>query len=253
MSVLSVANVQFNATGSERIDFVSGNIRVTTAGSFLINGTAVSPGSAVGASVNTQILFNDAGSTNGSNGLVFNRFSNTFFANTVNVTGTVFANTLNAVGYIYGNGAFLTGISAGATINDQSTTNFLQYPVFTTTTSGTATSLNVATTRVTFNVATGTLSATIFNTTSDENKKDNIITISNSLNIVEKLRGVGFNWKDNGRPSYGLIAQEVEQVIPEIVETNSDGTKTLNYDAIIGFLIEAIKDLSAKVGELEKK
>ena len=57
------------------------------------------------------------------------------------------------------------------------------------------------------------------------------------------LRGVSFNWKDNGKPSYGLIAQEVEEIIPEVIDTGEDGTKTLNYDALIGFLVEAIKEL----------
>lgn len=135
------------------------------------------------------------------------------------------------------------GAGGGATItNDTSSASSLYVP-FTSTTSGTMSTANVSTTKLYFVPSTGTLNSTIFNSLSDVNHKTNINTIGSALDIITSLRGVSFNWKDNNRPSYGLIAQEVEQIIPEIVTTNEDGVKTLNYDALIGFIIEAIKEL----------
>jgi hypothetical protein len=110
-------------------------------------------------------------------------------------------------------------------------------------TTGTFSQANVASS-LTFNPSTGTLSATIFNSTSDVNSKQNIKTIENGLNIINSLRGVSFDWKDTGKPSYGLIAQEVEQHVPALVDTDENGKKSLNYDAVIGFLVEAVKELS---------
>lgn len=108
----------------------------------------------------------------------------------------------------------------------------------------------------TFDVATssvsvaGTCSAANFNSTSDINLKDNVETISDALNIVSNLRGVNFTWKKNGAPSVGVIAQEVEKVLPQLV--TSGDPKTVNYDGIIGVLIEAIKELKDEINNLKK-
>lgn len=93
----------------------------------------------------------------------------------------------------------------------------------------------------------GTITATDFNSSSDINLKDNITAIENPLAIVEALSGVNFTWKDNGKEAIGVIAQEVEKVLPQIVKTNLDGYKSVSYDSLIPVLIEAIKELAAKV------
>ena len=67
------------------------------------------------------------------------------------------------------------------------------------------------------------------------------------MDIVKALEGVSFNWKESGSKSFGVIAQELEKIIPEAVETNSHGTKSVNYAMITAFLIEAIKELSQKI------
>lgn len=85
---------------------------------------------------------------------------------------------------------------------------------------------------------------------SDINFKKNIITIDGALNKVSELRGVSFNWKESGEPSYGVIAQELETVLPELV--HGDDPKRVNYNGIIGVLIEAIKELKAEIEELKK-
>ena len=79
---------------------------------------------------------------------------------------------------------------------------------------------------------------------SDERLKKNIKTIPNALETVKKLRGVSFDRKDFGIKGIGVIAQEIEQVLPEVVV---DGEyKSVSYGNIIGLLIEAIKELEKK-------
>ena len=90
-----------------------------------------------------------------------------------------------------------------------------------------------------------TSDGTLTTATSDVRLKENIATIKNGLSSVLKLRGVSFNWKsspESGR-KIGLIAQEVEPILPELVFTNeADGFKGINYAEISAVLIEAIKE-----------
>jgi hypothetical protein len=97
--------------------------------------------------------------------------------------------------------------------------------------------------------ASQTITAQDFNSTSDINLKKNIRTVENSLNTIDSLRGVSFDWKETGKGSYGVIAQELEEVLPELV---GDGVvKSVNYNGIIGVLIEAIKELKKEIEELK--
>ena len=111
---------------------------------------------------------------------------------------------------------------------------------------GIITSTSVSTGNV---VSSGIVTAQDFDALSDINYKENINTVNNALLKVEQLRGVKFDWKETGSPSYGVIAQELEQVLPELVHGNDP--KTVNYNGIIGVLIEAIKELKAEVEELK--
>lgn len=99
-------------------------------------------------------------------------------------------------------------------------------------------------------VATATV--TDLDTTSDARLKENVETITNALGKTMDLRGVNYNWISNGEYTMGVIAQEVEQVIPEVVTTKADGTKTVNYQAIVGLLIESIKELKEEIDALKK-
>ena len=90
---------------------------------------------------------------------------------------------------------------------------------------------------------------------SDINLKENVVDIENALDKVKQIRGVHYDWKDEyiEKHSYvekedvGVIAQEVEKVLPEIVTDREDGTKAVKYDRLTALLIEAVKELSAKV------
>ena len=88
---------------------------------------------------------------------------------------------------------------------------------------------------------------------SDERLKDNIETLEDGLDKVEQLRGVTYT--RDGRENIGVIAQEIEKILPEIVLTANDemGTKSVDYSRITAVLIEAIKELSERVKELENK
>ena len=91
-------------------------------------------------------------------------------------------------------------------------------------------------------------------TFSDRRLKKNIIPIKDSLNKILSLNGVNYEWKDKNKKGgiqYGLIAQEVEEVIPELVK--GDKTKVIFYDGIIPILIEAIKDQQKQIDELKEK
>ena len=87
--------------------------------------------------------------------------------------------------------------------------------------------------------------------TSDKNYKENIMNMTNALDKIDLIRGVEFDWKEN--PSgynghdVGVIAQEIEEVIPEAVRVGANGQKQVNYDRIIPLLIECIKELKSKL------
>ena len=85
---------------------------------------------------------------------------------------------------------------------------------------------------------------------SDEKLKENIQTIENALDKVMNLRGVEYDRKDSGEHQIGVIAQEVEKVIPEVVY--GDEIKSVAYGNLVGLLIESIKELTEKVERLEK-
>lgn len=93
----------------------------------------------------------------------------------------------------------------------------------------------------------------------DERLKENITTFNNAMSKVKQLRGVTFKWKKNGKESIGVVAQEIEKVIPEaVIMSDSDtdrsnwGMKNVDYSSMIGILIEGLKEQQNKIDEQEK-
>jgi hypothetical protein len=84
----------------------------------------------------------------------------------------------------------------------------------------------------------GTVAAGDFNSTSDVNLQ---------------INGVSFDWTDTHQPSAGVIAQDVEKVLPEIIRDNPTGYKSLNYNGLIGLLIEAVKEQQEQINTLKKE
>ena len=92
--------------------------------------------------------------------------------------------------------------------------------------------------------------------TSDQRLKNNITPIPNALNKVLSISGNTFDWNEkSGKEGTeaGVIAQEVLEVLPEVVTTRDNGYLAVHYDKIVPLLIEAVKELSGKVDELQQK
>lgn len=93
---------------------------------------------------------------------------------------------------------------------------------------------------------------TLTTNTSDISLKENIKPLENSLDKVMELNGVSFDWKEGGEHSVGLIAQQVNEVIPELAFTNpNDDIMGVHYDKTVALLIEAIKELKGEIDELK--
>ena len=239
--ILTVGSSSITLNGSTNVINVgtgltlsSSGINVTgviTATSFVGNGSGLTGIANTANIVSTAIT---TGILNVGTGITVN-------ASGINVTGVVTATSF------FGNGSGLTG--AGSTVFDDTTTNQEFFPLFTATTSGTITASGISTSKLTYNPSTGAMTAVDFNSTSDINLKENIHTVGNALEITEQLRGVSFDWKETGRSSYGVIAQELEEVLPELVKQGD--VKSVNYNGIIGVLIEAIKELKKEIEDLK--
>ncbi len=88
---------------------------------------------------------------------------------------------------------------------------------------------------------------------SDVRLKTNISLINEPMKKLEQLNGVYYNLISNEKRCIGLIAQEVEKIIPEIVYTNIDDTKAIAYTNMMGLIVESIKELSQRIGKIEEK
>jgi hypothetical protein len=106
----------------------------------------------------------------------------------------------------------------------------------------------------TFNGATTTLKAVVadtFTQASDARLKQNIQTINNAVGVVNGLRGVSYT--RDGKEEIGLIAQEVELILPQVVSTTESGMKGISYSNMVGLLVEAIKEQQKTIDELNAR
>ena len=95
----------------------------------------------------------------------------------------------------------------------------------------------------------GIVTAADFNSTSDENLKYDIRKVKNSISLLNEINGIMFKWKSNNKSSIGVIAQEVEKVFPELISNGE--VKSVNYNGLIGVLIEAVKEHSIQINILK--
>ena len=150
----------------------------------------------------------------------------------------------------YGSGEFLTDISAtDVTLADQQAAGTYYIPFAADATGAEALFTDAA--QLTYDPSTGLLTAQDVNTLSDIRYKDNVETIDNALGKVEELRGVTFDWKHTAGSSVGVIAQEVQSVLPQLV-TEGEDKITVNYNGLVGLLLQAVKELSEEVEDLRR-
>ena len=100
-----------------------------------------------------------------------------------------------------------------------------------------------------------------YGSVSDVSYKENIKPITGALNLVDKLQGVTFDWKEDTdtnkmvgiKEDIGFIAQDVEKVLPTLVRENENGKLSIRDKGIVPVLVEAIKELKAEIEELKKQ
>ena len=99
--------------------------------------------------------------------------------------------------------------------------------------------------------ASGTVQAGNFDSTSDVRLKTNIQPIDDPIAKVIQIEGVSFNWKKDNRPALGVIADQVQEILPELV--HGDDPKTVNYNGLVGLLIEVVKDQQKQIDSLNDR
>jgi hypothetical protein len=243
---------QVSTTGSTGFNIVSSSTDDSTSNS---TGAATFAG---GIAVNKNITIGKAG---GSGKLRFEGSTSgtvTFQAAATTSGGTYtwpsadgtagYALTTNASGV-------LSWSSVGATISDDTSTNATYYPSFVTTTSGSATSIKVSSSKFTFNPSTGLLTVTALTESSSITLKENVNPITGALDAILNLVGVTYDRRDgSSKAEAGLIAEDVNKIIPNIVSKNSNGDpEGIHYTKLTAYLVEAIKDLKSQIDPLKEE
>ena len=213
-------------TSSQDINLASGKV-------YEINGTQVLSGSGLGSGILASNLTSVGTITTGV-------WQGTAIATTYGGTG-------NSAGYASGGAAS----ASTATVVDDTSTNATYYPMLAQATSGN-TAPKVSSTKLTFNPSTGLLTSTDYNSSSDKRLKKNVKTVTGALATVDALRGVSFEWKEGSAKAIGMIAQEVQEVLPDVVTTDDNGYMGIKYTNVIGVLVEAIKELKAEFEAYKK-
>jgi hypothetical protein len=241
--------------GTATIDtqlFINGT---TSATSTVTGALRVIGGVGIGGSLHAGNIFSNGALISGSSTGTTSTF---VISNTTSATSTI-TGALQVIGgvgiggslyagNIFSNGTLLT---PGSTITNDNATNTTQYIGMSRAISGSWTTAYVSDSKLYFNPSSGTLNSTIFNSLSDISRKTNIHTITNAVNTVNSIEGSEFTWVDNGKKSAGVVAQQLEKVLPWLIDTGENGLKSVNYNGIIGYLINAVKELDARVRQLE--
>lgn len=171
----------------------------------------------------------------------------------ISTLGVVTVSQLSSAGIVtalrfIGDGSGLTGVAAESSQQ------------WVTTSVGIHTLVNVGvgttnpTSKLTVNgnlYVSGIITSTDYDSLSDRKLKTNIEPIQNPIETVKQIRGVTFDWKNTNRSSAGVVAQEIEKVLPQLV--NGNETKSVNYNGLIGLLIECVKEQQKEIDELKKR
>ena len=147
----------------------------------------------------------------------------------------------------------LSWAAAGASISDQTASSSTFYPTISSNTSGSISSLNVSSTKMTFQPSTGTFTVTNIVESSSIVLKENVVPIENALDSVMSLFGVTYDRRDGSRQNEaGLIAEDVIKVLPNLVTKNPRGDiDGIQYTKLTAYLIEAVKTLKQEIDSLK--
>jgi trimeric autotransporter adhesin len=207
---------------------------ILTTGNYTVNGINVSANTNT-ANLTANGIVNFTSTSNVSLGAVGN----------VKITG----GSANYVLATDGTGN-LSFTSSTVSINTSSA-NATYYPLLGNASSGALVSAYVSTTNLTFNPSTGQMTVQDINTLSDATLKEDVEQITDPFTILNQIFGMKFLWKNTGKKSYGVMAQMIEKILPELVST-VNGKKTVNYIPIIAFLVEAVKQQQKDIIQLKK-
>ena len=153
----------------------------------------------------------------------------------------------------------IDGANSFPNLSNDITTNATYYPVFYATDPGAttvrATEVKVSNSKLTFNPSTGQLNAVDYNSTSDARLKDNVVSLSDALSKVNAINGYSYTLKSDlsNTRRLGVLAQEIMNVVPEVVNGSEETTYSVSYGALVPLLIEAIKELTAEVNSLKNQ
>ena len=240
----TTATTGFNIVSSSTDDSTSN----TTGGATFAGGIAVNKNITVGSAGQTGKL-RLMGSTSGTV---------TFQAAATTTGGTyTFPAADGTSGYALttnGSGT-LSWSSVGASLSDDTSTNATYYPAIVTTTSGSATAIKTSSSKFTFNPSTGLLTVTSLTESSSIALKENVNPITGALDSILNLVGVTYDRRDGSSKSEaGLIAEEVNKIIPNIVSKNAQGEPDgIHYSKLTAYLVEAIKTLKDEIDTLKGK
>lgn len=148
----------------------------------------------------------------------------------------------------------LSWTSKSVSISDQTSSSSVYYPLISSSSSTTnATALNVSSTRMTFVPSSGLLTVTALTESSSIALKENIDPIQDALDSILQLAGVIYDRKDGSRyREVGLIAEDVNKVIPNVVTRDNDGNpQGIQYTKLTAYLIEAVKSLKQEINNLK--
>jgi hypothetical protein len=172
-------------------------------------------------------------------------------------TGNLDDNTMHTAQYMDGNDLNMAGgnVNAAKTV---SATQQVNTPMVADPTTPTYQITMAGTSNIQNLTATGTITAkTTYSNdylhTSDASLKTNIHQIQGALDLIKSMQGDRFQWIQDGSPSIGFIAQDVQRIFPEAVKRRPDGKLAVEYDIIAAPLVEAVKELSLQVEELRSE
>ena len=146
----------------------------------------------------------------------------------------------------------LSWATNSVSISDE-TTNATRYLTFAAATSGTASTVYVSSTKFLVNPSTGVLTSVSFTESSSIALKENVAPIENALDAIMRLVGVTYDRRDGSKKEEaGLIAEEVDKVLPNLVTKDQDGRPdAIHYTKLTAYLIEAVKSLKAEINGLK--